>query len=141
MAIPEYSASDRPVVRFTLLVIVLTEVRTVPVSSGKVIVLVPEVEAPVILKLFVAGVPDVPARNMSLKGKVADPKSSAAAASGNNAVFKATLARLSKAFVAPLAVVKTVPDSSGKVIALVPDVDVPVILKLFVPGVPEEPAK
>ena len=37
--------------------------------------------------------------------------------------------------------VANVPVASGRVITLVPDVEAPVILKLLVPGVTEEPAR
>ena len=70
-------------------------------ASGKVIVLVHDVLAQVILKLFVHGVQEVHAKNISLNGRVADQKSSAAAASGSSAVFNATDAKLLKAVLAP----------------------------------------
>jgi hypothetical protein len=40
-----------------------------------------------------------------------------------------------------LEVKATVPEALGRVMVLKPEVEVPVSLKLFVPGVPEAPAK
>ncbi len=79
---------------------ILPVVITVPEASGRVIVRRPEVEAPVILKLLVAGVPEEPARYRSFQGKVAEPKSMVPAAFGSSAVLMATEARFDRAVVA-----------------------------------------
>lgn len=48
---------------------------TVPEASGIVMVRVPPVEAPVILKLLVAGVPEVPEKYTSFQGNDEEPRS------------------------------------------------------------------
>ncbi len=96
--------------------------QTVPLLSGSVIVRVPLVEAPVILKLFVPGVSDVPAMYSSWNGAVPDPRSMLVVP-GNSDVLIATLLRLDNAVFAPppppprqLPLLKqTVPSKSGNV--------------------------
>ena len=86
------------------------ETAIVPEASGSVMVRVPLVLAPVIRKLLVPGVPEVPAKLSVPNGNVPDPRFTAPATPGNSEVLMATLVRLLRAvFAAPEAPPKQLP--------------------------------
>jgi hypothetical protein len=100
---------------------------TVPVASGKVMVLVPPVETPVITKLFVAGVLEVPARYNCPKANVPDPRLTVPEEPGRRLVLIDTPTRLDNPVLAPpepprqLPLVRqTVPVASGMSIVCPP---------------------
>lgn len=91
----------------------LASVKIVPLALGRVMVRVPEVEAPVIKKLLVPGVPEVPESLISCQGLALVPKSRVPTVPATKEAFMATEAKLDKEVLAPFPVVKRVPVESG----------------------------